>query len=386
MKEFDILEERKSKFKPSSTNMKIMKHVYDEYTDKQIEEMYAMLSGDGNFTYDLNLVVGDKITGKVAGETSTDYLFDIGYKDYLRVEQKKSETDALVRYANDEDSISQNTEIEILITEVSETPYIIRGSLSSLHKKDAYTDILKNSDEPIHATVLSSMPAGFNIEIYYEGFKIPAFMPNILAGVNKLTMEQGQLLIGKKIMVMIESFSSEKGTFIASRKKYLKTLIPNAVSKLKNIGSDKKPISYTGVVTGCAKFGIFVEFNEYLTGMIHKDNLSDEYKDKYQNLSAGSEINFFIKEITNDKLILTQTWKETIWDSIENNDIYDGIVDEVKNAGVMIRLDEETLGMIHLNEFSKLGIAVPKVGDTIKVRVSNVLKMERRIYLALVKN
>ena len=382
MKNIDILEDKTATFK-TAPNSKIMKHVFHEYSEKQIKEMYGLLSGD-TFNYGLDLNEGDTIIGKVAGETSTDYLFDIGYKDYLRVEKRRGETDALIRYANDGDSISEDTEIEILITQVSDSPYIIRGSLTSLHKQDAYSEIIKNPNTVIEATVVESTPAGFTLELNYNNFKIPAFMPNILAGVNKLSMEQGQELLNKKILVMVESFSTEKGTFIASRKKYLKTLIPLAISKL--VSHDgKNPISYTGVVTGTAKFGIFVEFNEFLTGMIHKDNLSDEYKTTYQSVAPGSEIEFFIKEIINDKLILTQVWKETIWDTVAKDSEYEGVVYDEKTIGTLVRLDEETVGLIHASEFTRLNIPAPSIGQKVKVRVTSIHKMDRRIYLSLAK-
>ncbi len=377
---FDILNKKKSTFKPAPKN-RILKHVYEEYSDEEIQKMYELFTGE-TFNYALKLNVGDKILGKVVGESLTDYLFDIGYKDYLRVEKRKAESEALARYANDENSVSFETEVEILITEVSDTPYILRGSLASLHKKDAYTDILKNSDEPIQATVLDALPAGFTLELNYDGYKIPSFMPNILAGVNKLSQEQAQALVGKTLFVMIESYSSEKGTFIASRKKYLKSLIPQAIEQLQTVDDKNTPLEYTGVVTGSAKFGIFVEFNDCLTGMIHKDNLNDKYKNTYQNIEAGTEIKFFIKEIIKDKLILTQIWKETVWDSVKKDSEYSGTVYDEKSFGLLVRLDEETVGLIHNSEIEKIGNR-PAIGAKVKVKVIAVQKMERKIYLTL---
>ncbi len=376
---FDVLEEKQSNKKNKT---KIFKRVYDEYTEAEIKQLEALYEGN-TFNYGLKLNIGDKITGKVAGETLTDYLFDIGYKDFLRVEKRKSETEALFKYATD-NTVSAQTEVEILITEVSEVPYLLRGSLASIQKNDTYSDILSNTDEPIQALVLDSLPAGFTVELNYNGYKIPSFMPNILAGVNKLTLEQAKDLVGTTINVMVENYSSEKGTFIVSRKKYLKSLIPQAIENLQTVDANNTPIEYTGTVTGSAKFGIFVEFNEFLTGMIHKDNLSDKYKNTYQNVEAGSEIKFFIKEIIKDKLILTQIWKETVWDSIKKDSEYTGTVYDEKSLGLLIRLDEETVGLVHTSEIEKSGFK-PTIGSKVKVKVIGVQKMERKIYLTLIK-
>lgn len=386
IKTIDILDRNVTTFNPQtkkSGKTKILKHVFEEYSDSEIKNFYNMYNGD-NFNYGLQIVKGDKIMGRVAGETATDYLFDIGYKDYLRVEKRRSESDALVRYANDEQVISFDTEIEILVTDVKENPYLIKGSLSSLHKNDTYTDILANSDEPIEAYVLDSHPAGLTLELNYNGYKIPSFMPNILAGLNKLTSDQTQALVGKTIDVMIESYSSEKGTFIASRKKYLKSLIPDAIENLAIVDENGNPIEYTGVVTSGAKFGIFVEFSEILTGLIHKDNLSDAYKNSYQVIEQGTEVKFFIKEIIKDKLILTQIWKETVWDTVKKDSEYNGTVYDEKSFGLLIRLDEETVGLVHNSELEKLGYR-PAIGSKVKVKVIAVQKMERKIYLTLIK-
>jgi ribosomal protein S1 len=385
MEKFDILEQPINNFKPLAPKSRILNHVYEEYSEAEIRKMYDMYTGDTSaHNYGLKINVGDKITGKVVGETSTDYLFNIGYKDYLRIEKKKGEAEALARYANDENTVSFETDIEILITEVSESPYLIKGSLVTLHKNDTYTDILQNSDEPIEATVLTVLPAGFTLELNYGGYKIPAFMPNILAGVNKLSPEQSQALAGKTLSVMIESYSSDKGTFIASRKKFLKSLIPQEIAKLKTLDANNQPLQYTGVVTGSSKFGVFVEFNECLTGMIHKDNLDAQYKNTYQNVEAGTRINFFIKEIIKDKLFLTQTWKETVWDTVKKDAEYTGNVYDEKSIGILVRLDDETVGLIHTSELEKLG-RKPSIGSTVKVKVIAVQKMERKIYLTLAK-
>lgn len=383
----NILDEKKSSFKPKGKT-KIMKHVYQQYSDTEIKRLFQMYDGDVNFKTELKLKVGDTIIGKVAGETLTDYLFDIGYKDFLRVEKRNAETNALLRYVDENNTISQDSEIEILITELKDSPYTLKGSLVSLHKNHTYTDMLENSDEPILAYIQESLPAGFTLQLNYDGYKIPAFMPNVLAGVNKLTIEQSNKLVGQTIEIMIESFSADKGTFIASRKKYLKSLIPNEISNLEIINDKGEPTLYRGTITGTAKFGIFVEFSNIgsniniLTGMIHKDNLSDEYKNTYQTLQAGSSIDFYIEEIIGEKLILTQVWKESSWNKIEMGNEYMADVIDEKSFGLLVRLDDqETKALIPSSLIEKMN-KKPAIGDRLKVKVISIDKNKRKIYLS----
>lgn len=374
----NILDNRTSKVKTNS-KVKILKGRYQEYSDSELNEMLKMYDNQ-TFNYDLKLKVGEKIVGKVAGQTDTEYLFDIGYRDFLRVEKKRNETNALMRYVDEDNSISEASEIEILITELKDSPFTIKGSLVSLHKNYTYEDILDNMDEPIMAYVQDSIPAGFNLILNYNEFKIPAFMPNILAGVNKLAFDKAQSLVGTNIEIMIESFSEEKGTFIASRKKYLRSLIPNLIDNLQIKNEKGEHILYTGLVTGSTKFGIFLEFNELLTGLLHKDNMNDDYKGRYQAVKAGETINFYIQEIIKDKIILTQVFKETLWDKLEVGQVFEGIVEDFKDVGFLIRISPELKGMVHSLFTQKINLVL-KTGDKVKVKVTFIDKGKRKIFL-----
>lgn len=369
----------------SNSKSKLMPHVLDTYTTDEIKNMVSMYTEGVEFNYGLQLQVGDIIKGKIITQSKTDYLFDIGYKDYLRVEIKRSESNSLDNFSNEEGYVPFNQEIEILITDIKDNPYTIKGSISALQKKFTYEEILRNSDEPIIANVLSVMSAGFNLELIHNNYKIPAFMPNILAGVNKISPEQSDAMVGRQIEVMVESFMEEKGTFVVSRKKYLQSLIPQEIAKLFTIDKEGNPQPFKGIVTGFTKFGIFVEFNGCLTGMIHKDNLSDMYKDMYTTMKSGDEIPFFIKEIgKNDRLILTQVWKQSLWDVIEKDVELVGVIGESKQFGTLVRLDDETVGLILPTDMEKNGKNL-SIGQNVNVRVTTVNRDDRKIYLKIIK-
>lgn len=362
---------------------KLMPHIYDEYDEAEIKnmlELYGAYSGN----YGLKLQEGDEIKGELVGESENDFLIDVGYKDYIRVEKNKSEINSLRKYADDEGSIMSGTKVSVLLTLVQSSPYLIKGSISALGKKEAYSDIINSGDVDYDAKILNWNPAGFDIEIQYDDFKIPAFMPNTLAGINKLTSDKSQELVGETLKVMIESYAENKGTFIASRKKYLKTLIPDALDNIENVDENNKPILYKGEVTGSTDFGVFVEFNECLTGMIHKDNLNEDTfkKLKSRTISQGDSIEFYVKEVVKGKLILVQVWRETLWDTIKKDDVFESTIKDFKNFGALVRLDEETVGLVHTSE---LGDEKYEIGDSIKVKVISVQRMERKIFLSLAK-
>jgi ribosomal protein S1 len=199
-------------------------------------------------------------------------------------------------------------------------------------------------------------------------------MPNTLAGINKLYDQNS--IIGHTFNVMIESYAEQEGTYIVSRRKYLQTLIPAAIKEL-----DYSQV-YKGHVTGTTPFGVFVEFNECLTGMIHKANVNPEWQNKLSEIKPGFEIDFYVKEIIKDKIILTQILRETLWDNIKNGQIIDGVVKDVKQFGTLVNLDEETVGLIHTSEMEKIKRNF-SAGQELKVKVLSVDRMSRKIFLTV---
>jgi small subunit ribosomal protein S1 len=139
---------------------------------------------------------------------------------------------------------------------------------------------------------------------------------------------------------------------------------------------------YNGNVTGTTPFGIFVEFNDCLTGMIHKANVNPDWQEKLTEVKPGFEIDFYVKEIIKDKIILTQILRETLWDTIKNGQVLDGKIKDVKQFGVLVSLDEETMGLIHTSEVEKIGKKFTSVQE-VKIKVLAVDRQNRKIFLTL---
>lgn len=320
---------------------------------------------------------GDIVSGKVKGIVNRDLVIDIGYKDDVFVNIKANENYLV-------EGLHVGDEIKVFITNVIDKPYEIRGSLSEIARQNADSQLREffRDDIAFEATIIGIVPAGFNVDINFGNFLIHAFMPKTLAGANKLTEKQMNDLVGKTVPVMMESFQKDvdKGMYVVSRRKYLKSLENQKVQDLV-IGD-----YYKGTVTGTIDFGVFVEFNECLTGMIHEVNLSEETKESH--VKEGDEIEFFLRDIytTRDgyKLILSQVKRASLWDSIKNGMVLKSKVISVKNFGVLVSLDEETTGLIQTPYLKKLD-SQPKKGDEINVKVINVYKDDRKIFLDVVK-
>jgi len=313
--------------------------------------------------------VGNVVRSNYRGIMANQFVFSVdGFKDDVRVEDKPNEAKYLK-------NCNTGDEVDVLITEINQGQYFIKGSIASLYESRAHENLKSLEEgESVTAYVRSLNPAGYDVEITNGGVTLPGFMPNTLAGINKLYDPTS--IVGDTFQVMIESFSEHEGTYIVSRRKYLQTLIPQ------EIGNLEFNTLYGGRVTGTTPFGIFVEFNECLTGMIHKANVTEDWQNRISEIKPGQEIEFYVKEIIKEKIILTQVLRETLWDNIKNGQVIDGRVKDVKQFGTLVILDSETVGLIHTSEMEKLGKKFVS-GQDIKVKVLSVDRQSRKIFLTI---
>jgi len=313
---------------------------------------------------------GEIINGTIISIDDNEIVVDFGYKDYIYVDTPKG---------NLVIGLEPGSQIDVLITTIQDDPFLVRGSITELIKMNVHNKLKTYYEDklPLVAKVKELIPAGYMLDIYMDNVTIDAFMPNTLADVNKLSNPES--IIGETLNVMLETLQQEKGVYVVSRRKYLKTLIPEEIKKLKN------DVVYAGEVTGTTPFGVFVQFNNCLTGMIHKMNVNVEWQNKWHQIIPGMSIDFYVKEITkSSKIILTQSLKESLWDKIKVGKVLTGKVIDVKNFGALISLDYETMGLIQTTYLVKNSAKLTK-GEEVKVKVISVIKDDRKIYLNLVK-
>lgn len=151
------------------------------------------------------------------------------------------------------------------------------------------------------AEVIDTNVGGFVVEV---ASTIRAFMPGSMAASNRI--EDYSTMIGRTIEVMVESWSPKYG-FVVSRKKYINKMRPYKIQPLRE-ELDKNPDKlYHGRVTGANQYGVFVELDEFITGMLHKSLVSDEMREAMRNgtIEAGTEIDVYIDNLDNNRVVLS---------------------------------------------------------------------------------
>lgn len=286
----------------------------------------------------------------------------------------------------------ESTEVQ-LPTHVMTVKYgsELEGTLMGAHiyalKQELYTEI-KNPEKVYMAHVLERNKGGFLVNV--NG--LHGFLPGSLAAANRIL--DFDLYLNTKIPVMVEDYLQDSDMFIFSNKKYIKNMIPVEIEKL------TKTEKYKGVVTGTSKFGIFVEFNTILTGLIHTSEMDKEQIEEFKKgtWKAGSEIEFWIKEITNDnRIILTfvdqnamnQKYEtlasyEAEMEQTGQKPIYLGHIVSVKPNVVLVKIEDNIIGALADKDFKKFKTAPLKVTDELRVKIEKIDISKRRMTLNMV--
>lgn len=325
-------------------------------TESYAEEMLKLYDESFNkLPKNLKYEIGQTIVGTISQISKTDILLDIGSKDFAYISLEKDKLNP--------ESYKIGEEVEASIVDTKD---YLKASIVEFIKTNLYNEMKYSEEEIVYdAEVLSLTENGYVLSIE----NVQVFMPGSLGGINKLL--DFKTLIGKTIKVMPikneNMYSKFKDQLIVSHRAYLETLIPTEIEKLE-IGA-----VYTGTITGTKPFGVFIEFNNVLTGMIHKDDYDEvllEHLSKGE-VVPGKEIDFYLKEIvTSRKIILSRLVvdpNEVSKPKFDKGDVVEGRVVKTVKYGSFISLGRNATGLIHISKL-KEGVELKK-GDRYNVKI-----------------
>ena len=153
---------------------------------------------------------------------------------------------------------------------------------------------------------------------------------------------------------------------------------------------------HTAKVRNFTHFGVFVEIEEGVDGLIHISDLSWTRKINHPSevLKKGDEVEAIVLEIKKEdqrvslgiKQLESDPW-ESINDRFKVGDMVTGQVAKIASFGAFVNLDGDIDGLIHISQLSEDHVErvkdVIKVGDEITARVIKVDSIERRIGLSI---
>ena len=151
-----------------------------------------------------------------------------------------------------------------------------------------------------------------------------------------------------------------------------------------------------GVIKNITDFGIFVEIEEGIDGLVHVSDLTWDSKVSHpsQMFEKGQEVEAVVMSIDkeNERVSLSikhlgsDPWAESAA-KFRPGTIVDATVTKLANFGAFVEIAKGFEGMIHVSELSDERImhpeAVVKVGDVIKAEITNIDLRERKVSLSV---
>ena len=150
----------------------------------------------------------------------------------------------------------------------------------------------------------------------------------------------------------------------------------------------------TAKVRNFTNFGIFVEIEEGIDGLIHISDLSWTKKVKHPGefTSVGADIDVVVLEIDKENRRLSLGHKqleENPWNEFENqfsvDSIHEGTITEMTDKGAVVALGENVEGFCPARQLTKEDGTTPKVGDKLDFKVIEFSKATKRITLSHVR-
>ena len=328
---------------------------------------------------DKTIYVENKTAYTTRGEVS--FISEDKTRALIDIESKHTAFCALTKepdYIVNELQVGMEIDVKIKTSKTGDVIASISDALMEVKMKEI-KDAIGNKSVGFTGRVKELIHGGYWVDVA----GIQCFMPGSLGGLNKL--HDFNILIGKEIIVMPITFSKEKDTIVVSHREYLRTMIPTTIENLKENIKDEK----VGFVTGTTKFGVFAEFDECLTGLIPKAELSEEYREALdkREIKPGDEIKFWTKEIISDrKIILSQLGpKVDLWDGADEKYkpmmVTEGKVTKLTSYGAFVELEKGISGLVHKSKLKDREISK---GDIINVKIGSVNVNDRKITMNIV--
>lgn len=208
---------------------------------------------------------------------------------------------------------------------------------------------------------------------------------------NKINHPSEVLSIGQNIQVQIIKYDEDNRRVSLG----MKQLTPNPWQ-----GIDKKyPINtkMKGHVTNITDYGIFVELEPGIEGLVHVSELNWISPNTHPKniIKEGEELEFVVLEVDVEKHRISLGMKstaESVWKKLEEKYpigcTIEGKVKKVLNFGVLVDFNEKINGLVHINDLSwskdpQEAIKEYKENDTIKAIVLSLDASQERLSLGI---
>ena len=327
---------------------------------------------------------GQILEGTVKNITSYGVFVDLGGVDGLIHITDLS----WGRINHPEEVVSLDQKINVVILDFDDTKKRIALGLKQLspHPWDALDPNLKVGDV-VKGKVVVVADYGAFVEVQ-PGVEALLHVSEMSWSLH-LRSAQDFFTVGQEVEAVVLALDREERKMSLG----LKQLKPDPWATI----SEKYPINskHVATVRNFTNFGVFVELEEGVDGLIHISDLSWTKKIKHPSefTSIGDKIDVVVLEVDPEGRRLSLGHKqleENPWDEYETQftvgSVHEGVITSfVERGGANVRLGDGIEGYCSARNLAKADGAPAKVGETLPFRIEEFNKAVRKITLSHLK-
>jgi len=235
------------------------------------------------------------------------------------------------------------------------------------------------SGDPIKITVVDANKGGLITEIGdIQGFLpvsqlSPKNYPRVQGGDKEEILGKLRQLVNKDMMVKVINCDRENQKLIFSEKAVSADEVKGKLEKFK-VG-DK----VNGKITGIVDFGLFVNLDPQIEGLVHISEVSwSRVSDLTKKFNVGDDLEVMIISLDNNKVslslkrLLDDPWAKAAA-KYKVGDIVDGEVSKITPFGAFVSIEKGIDGLAHISELSNEHVVDP--GQAVELGAKHKFKI-----------
>jgi small subunit ribosomal protein S1 len=328
--------------------------------------------------------VGDIVTCKVIAKTNDELSVDLGYMADGIIE--KSEID--FEGGNSIEEINIGDEITAKIVKIDNGEGSVLLSKKRADAELVWDDLNYYKENDRHITTKINEVVKGGVIGKYKGLRV--FIPASQISIDRI--EDLETVVGMELNILLTEVSEEKKNVVGSHR----------IIEQREKDRQRKEILdnieiydvLLGKVVKIESFGAFVDLGG-MQGLIHISNLSwKRVKHPSEVVQIGDEVKVKVIDIKPEEGKIGLSLADFVynpWSDIEDilhiEDIKEGVVTKLQNFGAFVQLSNGIEGLVHISQICDEHIKSPaeklEVGQTIKVKILNIDKENRKLSLSI---
>lgn len=325
---------------------------------------------------------GSIIKGKIISLSKDEVVVNINYFCDGIIKKQELLLDEIEKFYEKDKEIYvyvvslDDGEGNVLLSEKRANYFKVIEELSEIYKQNKIISVF----------VKQKLEAGLVCD--YKG--VSGFIPKSKVSINNSNFEK---FLGENLEVKLIDFDESKNRIIFSHRDVEEIKI---LENRKNFIEKSNPgDKFLGRVESIKDFGIFVNVDG-VSGFVHKSEMSYKKKFNVNDLvKVSDEIDVYLLKVDEQNQKIYFTMKDLNFDVFSNyannflvGEIYEVVVEKILSSGMIVSLNDELTGFIHISEFPESITNLNKefsFGDRIKAKILKIDMEDKKISLSYSK-